>query len=115
MFCAIKYLNFEGFLVVMPFSKTFPKSTDKSVYPKWEEVYLTDEEETQCEVECREKNIRVMKQCIEDARSIVSEKKLLESQRAITSIAEALFDKRASHEIFFKEKKAKEKFDAMNS
>jgi len=97
----------------MGFSKTFPRSSDKSVYPKWEEVFLTEEEEKQAELECRTKNNDVMQQCINDARSIVQEKKLLESQEILTKIAVHLFDKRASHEIFFKEKKAKEKFDAL--
>jgi len=95
----------------MPFSKTFPKSTDKSVYPKWEEIYLTEEEEREAELECREKNIRIMSECIDDARHLVQEKRLLENQVPLLRIATALFDKRASHEVFFKERKAKHKFD----
>lgn len=97
----------------MAFSKAFAKSSDKSVYPKWEEIYLTDDEEKLCEVECRAKNLGVMRQCVDDARELVRDKKLLESQTLITDLAKALFDKRASHEIFFKEKKAKEKFDEL--
>lgn len=97
----------------MPFSKTFPKSSDKSVYPKWEEVYLTEEEENKAEKECRNDNILKMMQCIDDAKGIVHDKKLLESQQVLIEIAKSLFEKRASHEVFFKEKKAKEKFDAM--
>ena len=99
----------------MPFSKTFPKSSDKSVYPKWEEIYLGEEEEKKAEQECRNDNILKMLQCIDDARSIVHDKKLLESQQVMVEIAKSLFDKRASHEIFFKERKAKEKFDKINN
>lgn len=98
----------------MPFSKTFPKSTEKSVYPKWEEVYLTSEEERQVEDDVRKKNIDLMKQCIDDARVIAQEKRLLETQAIISSIAIALFEKRSSHEVFHKENKAKEKFDEKN-
>ena len=97
----------------MAFSKTFPKSSDKSVYPKWEEIYLTDDEEKNAEIECRKKNIQVMRECLDDARTLMQEKKLLETQALITDIAKSLFDKRASHEIFFKEKSAKTKFDSM--
>jgi len=99
----------------MAFSKTYPRSSDKSVYPKWEEVFLTEEEERTAEIECRQQNIAVMNECINDARSIVQEKKLLESQEILARIATHLFEKRASHEIFFKEKKAKEKFDDIAS
>ncbi|MCF7871847.1 hypothetical protein K9L97_02325 [Candidatus Woesearchaeota archaeon] len=99
----------------MPFSKTFPKSTDKSVYPKWEEIYLTEEEEKKAEQDCRNDNILKMLQCVDDARSIVLDKKLMESQQILVDIAVALFEKRASHEVFFKEKKAKEKFDKLSN
>jgi len=98
----------------MAFSKTFPKSTDKSVYPKWEEVYLTEEEEKKAEIECREKNILVMRECIDDARAIVQEKRLLENQTVLSNIASNLFEKRASHEVFHKERLAKQKFDKMH-
>lgn len=98
----------------MTFSKTFPKSSDKSVYPKWEEIYLTDVEEETAEKECKQQNILIMKECIEDARSIIHEKKLMETQKSLSDIAIALFEKRASHAVFFKEGKAKEKFDEMN-
>ncbi len=98
----------------MAFSKTFPKKSDKSAYPNWIEIFLTEEEEKKAEDECRSKNNQVMRECIEDARMIVQEKRLLESQGVLSRIAVSLFEKRASHEVFFKEKKAKEKFDAEN-
>lgn len=95
------------------FSKNFAKSSDKSVYPKWIEVTLSQEEEKQAEKECRDKNYQVMLECIEDAKSLVIDKKLLESQTNIVNIASALFEKRASHEVFFKENLAKQKFDKL--
>jgi hypothetical protein len=98
----------------MAFSKTFPKKSDKSAYPNWIEIYLTEEEERAAEEECRAENNKAMRECIEDARMIVQEKRLLESQGVLTRIAVALFEKRGSHEVFFKEKKAKEKFDSEN-
>lgn len=99
----------------MVFSKNYPKTSDKSVYPKWIEISLTKEEELDAEKECREENIKVMHECIEDAKIIVKEQKLFENQNHVTRIANALFDKRASHAVFFKEKKTKQKFDELNS
>lgn len=98
----------------MGFSKSYAKTTDKSVYPKWVEIILTEQEESDAESLCREKNILTMKQCIEDARLIVKDHKLFEAQANIVQIALSLFDKRASHEVFFKENKTKEKFDKLN-
>lgn len=98
----------------MGFSKTFPKSSDKSIYPKWVEIFLEEDEERQVEREVREKNVKLMKECIDDARNIVQEKRLLENQELLAKIAVALFEKRSSHEIFHKEAKAKEKFDGLD-
>lgn len=98
----------------LAFSKTFPKTTDKSVYPKWIEVYLTDLEEREEELNARKKNIEIMKECVDDAKKIIDDKNLTKYQSDLVSIATALFEKRASHEIYWKENKAKEKFDKEN-
>lgn len=95
----------------MGFSKTFPRTTDKSVYPKWIEIFLDEKEEKEVELEVRQKNIQLMKECMDDAKHIVQEKRLLENQYILTRIAISLFEKRSSHEIFHKESKAKKKFD----
>lgn len=95
----------------MPFSKSFPKTTDKSVYPKWEEVFLSEEEEKEQERLCREENIKLMKECIGDAKNIVQEKGLKDFQSDLISLAISLFEKRASHSVYWKESKCKEKFD----
>lgn len=97
----------------MPFSKSFPKTTNKSVYPKWVEVFLTEEEEKAIEQECRAKNIGLMNDCIRDAKRIIESQDLKKYQTDLVNIAIALFEKRASHEIYLKEAKAKEKFDKM--
>jgi DNA helicase TIP49 (TBP-interacting protein) len=99
----------------MPFSKTFPKTTDKSVYPKWIEVFLTEEEERLEEKKCKEENIKLMKECIDDAREIIKNKNLKEYQTDLINMAISLFEKRASHAIYWKESKAKEKFDKQYS
>ena len=98
----------------MPYSKSFPKTTDKTVYPKWEEVYLTEEEEKVVEDNARQENIALMKQCIDDARIIFKDKNLKDFQTNIIHTAIALFEKRASHSVYYKENKAKEKFDKLN-
>lgn len=95
----------------MAFSKSFAKTTDKSIYPKWVEVFLTEEEELEEERKCREENIRIMRECIADARKIFASEKMKGYETSIISMAIALFEKRASHSVYWKESKAKEKFD----
>lgn len=96
----------------MPFSKTFPKSTSGSNYPSWEEVYLTEEEEKQVEEECRRENMRILGECLTDGKAIAIQHRLNTEENQVR-LAIALFEKQASHEIFWKESKAKEKFDQM--
>jgi hypothetical protein len=93
------------------FSKSFPRTTDKSVYPIWEEISLTDEEEKEQESLARKENVSTMRECITDAKSIIEEEGLKPFQTDMINIARSLFEKRASHEIYYKENKAKEKFD----
>ena len=97
----------------MPFSKSFPKTSKTSTYPQWEEITLTDEGEKEVEQKSKQENIKLFKECIKDAKSILIEKGLNESSSDIINVAIALFEKRASHVIYHKESKAKEKFDEM--
>jgi hypothetical protein len=99
----------------MAFSKAFAKTTEKSVYPKWTEVFLSKEEESEEEKKCRQENIILMKDCVEDAKKIFSDKKLKDYQTDVIHIAVALFEKRASHAIYWKESRAKDKFDSENA
>jgi hypothetical protein len=96
----------------MVFSKSFPKKK-LTGYPEWEEVRLSDEEESAIDEHCRQENIVLMNQCIEDARNILKEKRMMDHEEKLMDIAIALFDKRASHTVHWKEKKAKEKFDSL--
>lgn len=98
----------------MGFSKSFPRTSDKSVYPKWVEVFLTDAEEKQVEFEARDENIRLMMQCIEDAKDIFRDKRLKDFQTNVIEVAIALFEKRASHLVWKKEALCKDKFDRIN-
>ena len=98
----------------MPFSKSFPRTVKGSSYPQWEEVFLTEEEGKEEERKCKEENIRVMKDCIDDANQIIKEKNLKDYQTDLVNLAISLFEKRASHSIYWKESKAKEKFDETN-
>jgi hypothetical protein len=99
----------------MAFSKSFAKTSEKSVYPKWVEVFLSEEEERGEEKNCRDENIKLMKECIDDAKKIFSDRKLKDYQTDVIRVAIALFEKRASHAIYWKESRAKEKFDAKNN
>jgi len=93
----------------MAFSKSFPKTGEK--YPVWEEVYLTEEEEREQEEKSKEENVKLMKECIDSAKKIISEKELKEYQTDVINMAIALFEKIGSHSVYWKEDKAKEKFD----
>ncbi len=95
----------------MVFSKSFAKTIEGEKFPKWEEIILTNEEETRIESKAREENIDLMSECIEDAKKILKERRLEWETKDMTSIAVALFEKRASHVIYYKENMAKEKFD----
>ena len=94
----------------MPFSKTFPKTVLNSNYPVWEEITLTEEEERQVEEECRKANFMIFDRCLEEAKALAIRHGTNTDENRV-KIAIALFEKRASHEIFWKENKAKEKFD----
>lgn len=98
----------------MAFYKRFPKRTEGSVYPKWVEISLSDEEEREIEQKAREGQIKLFKECIEDAEEVASDKSLKLSQADAISIASELFDKRASHVVYLKERRCREKFDAQN-
>ena len=95
----------------MAFSKSFPRTIKGSSYPVWEEIFLTEEEETKEENNCRKENIKLMKECIDDAKQTFKDKNLKDFQSDIISAAIALFDKRSGHVVYWKENKAKEKFD----
>lgn len=97
----------------MAFSKSFPRTTEKSSYPIWEEVTLDEAEEHEQETLARKENIIKMRECIEDAKNIIESNNLKQYQTDMISVAIALFEKRGSHEIYYKENKAKEKFDRM--
>ncbi len=95
----------------MPFSKSFPRTLKGTTYPIWEEVMLSEDEERDEERKCRKENIWLMKECLEDAKAIMKEKDMKDFQTDTVHIALALFEKRASHVVYWKENKAKEKFD----
>ena len=97
----------------MAFSKTFPRTVPGTNYPIWEEIYLTEEEERQIEEQCKRENFQLMDDCIKEAK-ILSIKNQMNEDEVISKIAIALFEKKASHIVFWKESKAKEKFDFKN-
>ena len=95
----------------MPFSKTFPRTLKGSTYPIWEEVSISEQEEKEIEDIAKKENIELMKECIEKAREILKEKNMKDYQSDIVKISVSLFEKQASHNVYHKEKRAKERFD----
>ncbi len=99
----------------MVFYKSFPKKSDKRVYPQWEEIELSEEEEKKADEENREKNKQLMIESIEDAKEIIKKTGLKGYETTIARIASSLFDKRASHTVYLKEEKAREKFNSSST
>ena len=89
----------------MVFSKAFPRQIKGSSYSVWEKISLTDEEEKEIEEEARREHVEVMRQCIIDSKTLDFSNYM--------QIALAFFEKRASHVVFLKESKCKEKFDKL--
>lgn len=94
----------------MAFSKRFPKTVPGSAYPVWEEMYLTPEEEKLAEEQAKAANLQIYRGCLAQAAQIIRENHMDYDRNAV-EIANALFEKAASHVIFWKEAKCKEKFD----
>ncbi len=97
----------------MAFYKRFPKRVEGSVYPKWVEISLSDEEEKEVEQEARQEQIKLFKECVVDAQKVAVERNLKLYQTDIVTMASELFDKRASHVVYLKEKKCREKLDTL--
>jgi hypothetical protein len=95
----------------MSFSKSFPKTSKGSTYPTWEEVFLDPEEEKGIEKLADKENLELMKYCLDEAKTILSEKNLKDYQSDVVQVAIALFNKISSHVVYWKESKCKEKFD----
>jgi hypothetical protein len=95
----------------MAFTKAFPKQN--GTFPKWEEVRLTDEEVTEIEKISREDNIDLFAECLEDSKRIMKTNPLRPFETSAVAIAVSLFEKRASHTVFRKEQRAREKFDSL--
>src|SRR3989338_1433036 len=107
-----KFINIPPLNNAMPFSKTFPKPVPGSTYPSWEEVYLTEKEEQDVESACRRENFRLLDEALHEAKALAI-KHGINSEENQTRLGVALFEKLSSHVVFWKESKAKEKFDAL--
>ncbi len=97
----------------MTFSKSFPRQKDK--YKVWEEVELTEEEEKEQERSAAEENKKLMDECIDQAKKIIIDKGMKPYQSDVVAMAIALFEKVSSHQVYWKEKKAREKFKEITS
>lgn len=95
----------------MTFSKSFAKEVPGSRFPQWVEVSLTDAEENRIEALAREQHIKLMKDCLADAKQIFTDEQLKDYQTNLVRLAVALFEKRSSHVVWHKELAAKKKFD----
>ena len=92
----------------MTFYARFPRQVGGKT--EWEEVSLTSLEEKEVEKAARLENYKLLRESIEDAKNIAT-KHALRDEASIVKMAIALFDKRGSHHVYWKEKRAKEKFE----
>jgi len=90
----------------MTFAKRFPKDRKGSPFASWEEVELSPEEERDVEELHRQESVRIMRECIADSQKISADLKT-----DVTAIAVALFNLRASHVVYRKEDRAKQKME----
>ncbi len=95
----------------MSFSKSFPRTVGKSSYPVWEEVSLSDDEEKRIEKTATVENTHIMEKCVRNAERLFLKNGLKMFQSDVVRVAVALFEKRASHEVYHKERLCKDKFD----
>ena len=63
--------------------------------------------------EQREANIKLMQECLKDAKKLISDEEMKDFETNVARIAIALFNQRSSHLVYWKEEKAKQRFDDM--
>ncbi len=95
----------------MVYSKRFPK--EKQVV-SWKEVTLTPEEERAVIVEAHAENVLLLRTCLVDAAELVSTSGWVADGyvvdfSALAQLACSLFEKRASHVVFAKERACRAK------
>ena len=93
----------------MVFVKQFPRN--RGTFTEWKEISLSYEEEITAEEEAKKENIRILKESIIDAKQIMANAGMKDEQPDLIALAITLFEKRASHEIYWKENAARELFD----
>ena len=116
----------------MIYIKSWNKKLNGSNYGEWVDVSITREEEVACEVTANMEHNKLMDICIDDARKILLDngtrnapkttktpehygESLASNTPTVMNIAIALFEKRASHTQFYKERKARENFENGNN
>ncbi|MDP2750113.1 MAG: hypothetical protein Q8O89_04750, partial [Nanoarchaeota archaeon] len=57
--------------------------------------------------------VNLMKECIWDANELMKEKNMKPFQTDVVAIATTLFEKRGSHNVYWKERKCREKFEGI--
>lgn len=93
----------------MVFSKSFPREL-KDGSTRWEEIFLSVQEEREREQVARQENLYLVRQCIADSRNVLKDEKMMDMQSHVLSLAMTLFKKRASHAVHYKEELCKKKF-----
>jgi len=99
----------------MTFKMRLPRDVPGSSMARWEEIELSEDEEAIIDEKAREQNIELLKECIDDARRIMKERGLKAFETNVTRLSIALFDKRASHVVYHKERRAKDKFERLQA
>ena len=95
----------------MSFTKSFPKERPATA---WQEVVLTPHEEQQVASVAYSEHLQLLERCLLDTLEMVrtcglSEQGIVLDFSGLCQLSVALFEKSASHVVFFKERACKEK------
>jgi hypothetical protein len=105
-----EFFKTRNIVQCMVFSKTFPREIEGSNFPRWEEMFLSAQEEREMEQIARQEYLYLIRQCMADARNVLKDESMMDTQSHVLGIALALFKKRSNHAVFYKEDRCKEKF-----
>jgi hypothetical protein len=97
----------------MSFVKTYPREMPGTNQTRWEEIVLDPQEEKEEEQRARLENIYLLRQCIADARNVMIDEDLGNYNSQVINLAVSMFQKRASHAVFYKEKRCRLKFEEL--
>jgi len=97
----------------MTFKKSFPHQKAEGAFTNWVEIALSNDDEKKAQDKARDEQVATYNQCLDDAREILLKNGMKAFDPNMIAVANALFEKRASHTVYYKEEAARDKFDTL--